>query len=63
MSFVQLRVADACMVYGAQFFFEYGFYVRDVAEGNGALIEISLGNLSVDNAVYQIADILFSVFR
>ena len=35
---------------------------RDVAECDGAFCEETIGNLSVDKPVYQLADALFGVF-
>ena len=50
------------MVDGLQLFLEDALHRRDVFEGDGALLEVVLFHLCVDNLVHQVADALFRVF-
>ena len=59
----QFRIADTRVVDGLQFGFEHLFCRLDVKEGDGALVEVSLPNLSVNNLVHQGADAFFCVRR
>ena len=54
--FLQFGVADAGVVDGLQLLDQHRLGVGDVAEGDGAFFEITLGHLRVDEAVYQFAD-------
>ena len=53
---LQLRIGDTRVVDGLQFLDEDRLGVGDVAEGDGALLEISLCHLCVDEAVHQFTD-------
>jgi len=57
----ELGIADACVVDGLQLLYEYGLGVLDVAEGDGAVAEVALVNLRVDDAADEFADALFRI--
>ena len=49
------------MVYRAQFLFENSLDVSDILKGDGAVIEVPLSHLSVNNTIYKIADIFLGI--
>ena len=51
------------MVHRLQLFLEQTLHHVNVLEGDGALLEVSFGNLGIDNLVDQVADAFFGVFR
>ena len=59
--FFKLWVGDAGVIDGLQLFDEHGLGIGDVAEGDGALLEVALSHLGVDETVYQFADALLRI--
>ena len=59
--FLQLRIADAGMVDGLEFFDEHGLGILDVAEGDGAVAEVALVDLRVDEVLDEVADAFLRV--
>ena len=53
---LQFRIADACVVDGLQFLNEYRLSILNIAEGDGAVAEVTLGYLGVDDVLHQFAD-------
>ena len=58
---LQFRVGDTGMVDGLQLLDQHRLGIGDVAEGDGALLEVSLCHLSIDEAVYQFSDALLRI--
>ena len=58
---IEFRVADAGVVNGLQLLNEHGLGVLNVTESNGALAEIALVDLVIDDTVDKLADALLGV--
>ena len=50
------------MIGGLQFLDKDGLGVLDVAEGDGAVAEVALADLCVDDMVNQFANVLLGIF-
>ena len=61
--FLQFGVADARVVDGFQLLLEHLLHGSDVLEGDGALLEVALGHLRVDDFIHQVADAFFVILR
>ena len=59
---VEFGVRNTCVVNGFEAFEHYSLSLRDVAEGDGAVVEVPFAYLTVDKAIDKGRDALFGVF-
>ena len=59
---LSLWIRYTCVVYCFEAFDEYDFGEGYVAECDGAVLEVAVGNIAVDDFVYQCGDVLLSIF-
>ena len=59
---LSLWIRYTCVVYCFEAFDEYDFGEGYVAECDWAVLEVAVGNIAVDDFVYQCGDVLLCIF-
>ena len=57
----QFRVTDACVINGAQLLPKHRLDIGDILKGDGAIVEMPLLHLTIDDAVDEVANAFFGI--